>query len=176
MTHNDCFQLGTISRTHGNSGSLTFWLDVDDPVQYLDLESVLIEIGQSLVPFFIKSLTAGNKQQVYVTLDDIDTIDKAQKLVGNRLYLPLELLPKLEGNKFYFHEIVGFDLIDTQYGLVGLIKQVYDLASNPLLSVDHNGAEVLIPLADPFIVEVDRAGRRFVMTLPDGLIDLYINP
>lgn len=176
MTHSDCFQLGTISRTHGNHGGLAFWLDVDDPAAYYDLDSVLVEIDQSLVPFFISQLSPGNKQVIYVELEDVATIEAAQRLVGCALYLPLTSLPVLEGNKFYYHEIIGFSLVDTNTGLVGTIREVYDLSSNPLLSIDHEGAEILVPLADPFIVEVDRKGKRMVMQLPEGLTNLYLNP
>ncbi|HAQ65123.1 MAG TPA: 16S rRNA processing protein RimM [Bacteroidales bacterium] len=174
MTKDDCFQLGNISRTHGNQGELSFWLDVDDPLVYQQLDSVLIDIDDALVPFFIQRISMGNKQLAYVKLEDVDTIDKAQQLVGYDLYLPMSRLPKLEGNKFYYHEIIGFQLIDASVGLVGTITDVYDLSNNPLISIDHEGTEILVPLADPFIDHIARDERRFYMNLPAGLIDIYL--
>lgn len=174
MTKDDCFQLGNISRTHGNQGELSFWLDVDDPFAYQHLDSVLVDIDDALVPFFIQKISMGNKQLAYVKLEDVDTIDKAQQLVGYDLYLPLTRLPRLEGNKFYYHEIIGFQLIDTNTGLVGSITNVYDLSNNPLLSIDHGGTEILVPLADPFIDHIARDEQKFYMNLPPGLLDIYL--
>jgi len=175
MNRNNCFYLGNISRTHGNSGELTFWLDVDSPDDYRNLDSVLVEIDNALIPFFIKKISLANKQQAYVSVEDIDTIEKAQQLVGCNLYLPLDRLPKLGGNRFYYHEIIGFELVDESSGPIGIIADVYDLPANPLISVDHQGTEVLIPLADPFIIRVARDERRFYMNLPPGLTDVYLN-
>lgn len=176
MNKSDCFFLGNISRTHGNYGELTFWLDVDDPAAYCNLDSVLVEIDSALIPFFIKKISPAGKQLVYALVEDIDTIDKAQQLVGCGLYLPLDRLPRLDGNKFYYHEIIGFELVDEAAGSVGIITDVYDLPANPVLSVDCRGTEVLIPLADPFIVKVARDERRFYMSLPSGLTDVYLTP
>lgn len=175
MTKDDCFILGNISRTHGNQGELCFWLDVDNPGDYLDLESVLVDIDHSLVPYFIRKISLGNKQIAYVSLEDIDTIDDARQLVGRDLLLPLTRLPKLEGKRFYFHEIIGFELFDTATGLVGIITNVYDLPGNPLIAADHAGTEVLVPLNDPFIDRVARDERRLYMNLPPGLTDVYLN-
>lgn len=175
MTKDDCYLLGNISRTHANQGELCFWLDVDNPADYLDLESVLIDIDNALVPYFIRKMSLGNKQIAYVSIDDINTIDDARRLVGRDLWLPLTRLPKLEGNKFYFHEIVGFELIDSATGRVGIITNVYDLSGNPLIAADHDGAEVLVPLNDAFIDRLARDERRLYMSLPPGLIDVYLN-
>ncbi len=174
MTKDDCFQLGNISRTHGNLGELSFWLDVDDPLAYQQLDSVLVDIDDALVPFFIQKISMGNKQLAYVKLEDIDSIEKAQQLVGYDLYLPLTRLPRLEGNKFYYHEIIGFQLIDINTGLVGSIADVYDLSNNPLLSIDREGTEILVPLADPFIDRIAREEQKFYMNLPPGLLDIYL--
>ncbi len=39
MKKEDCFNLGKITRIFGTKGELTLVLDVDDPNDYLDLES-----------------------------------------------------------------------------------------------------------------------------------------
>ena len=54
MTKNECFNLGYISRRVGNHGELAFILDVDTPARYQKLESVFVDLNNSLVPFFIK--------------------------------------------------------------------------------------------------------------------------
>ena len=56
MTKNECFNLGYIARRVGNHGELAFVLDVDNPSRYNKLESVFVELNNSLVPFFIKKI------------------------------------------------------------------------------------------------------------------------
>src|ERR1043165_4151844 len=111
MDKKDHFNLGYIARRVGNHGELGFVLDVDDPSRYRNLESVFIELNNSLVPFFIKKIQVkGNNATV--TLEGIDSISKAEELLKASLYLPLSFLPPLKAKKFYLHEIAGYTATD----------------------------------------------------------------
>jgi 16S rRNA processing protein RimM len=43
------------------------------------------------------------------------------------------MLPKLSGNKFYFHEVIGFEVEDQRLGIVGKIESINDSTAQPLL-------------------------------------------
>jgi 16S rRNA processing protein RimM len=43
---------------------------------------------------------------------------------------------------------------------------------NKLLSVDHHGKEVLIPVNSPFITGINKSKKKISVTLPDGFLDL----
>ncbi len=174
MRKEDCFELGIISRTHGTKGGLVLFLDVDQPSDYYQLKSVLVELGDELIPYFITSLDPGAKQQVFVKFEDIDTQEDANYLQGCTLWLPLKNLPKLEGKKFYYHEVKGFMVIDINKGEIGPLTEIIDLSVNPLFSVDHEGKEILIPVNDKFIVEIKRKERQLIIEMPDGLLELYL--
>jgi len=90
------------------------------------------------------------------------------------LYLPLDLLPKLDGNKFYFHEVINFIMKDVNFGKVGIIKAINDSTAQSLFEVDRDGIEILIPMNDEFIVKVDRDNKTIIVETPEGLIDLYL--
>jgi 16S rRNA processing protein RimM len=90
------------------------------------------------------------------------------------LYLPLELLPQLEDDKFYFHEIIGFTMTDVNFGDVGIITGVNDSTSQSLFEVNQNGIEILIPMNDEFITKVDKPNKTITVNTPEGLIDLYL--
>jgi 16S rRNA processing protein RimM len=89
--------------------------------------------------------------------------------------LPLDLLPKLEGNKFYFHEVIGFSIEDKNFGIVGKIKGINDATAQALFEIDREGIEILIPMNDEFIVKVDREHQTIIVDTPEGLIDLYLD-
>jgi 16S rRNA processing protein RimM len=80
----------------------------------------------------------------------------------------------LDGNKFYFHEVIGFQLIDENFGVVGTIKGINDSTSQALFEVDREGIEILIPLNDEIIQLVDRKSEHITVNTPPGLIELYL--
>jgi 16S rRNA processing protein RimM len=59
--------------------------------------------------------------------------EDADAIMGNDIYLPLKMLPKLTGNKFYFHEVIGFEVEDKRLGVVGKIESINDTTAQPLL-------------------------------------------
>jgi 16S rRNA processing protein RimM len=89
--------------------------------------------------------------------------------------LPLTLLPKLTGDQFYFHEIIGFKVVDRVFGEVGIIVKINETAAQPLFEIDREGKEIFIPMVDEFIKKVDRANKTIEVQTPDGLIELYLS-
>ncbi len=173
MTKNECFNLGYISKRIGNKGELAFVLDVDNPNFYNKLKSVFVERNNTLVPFFIQNIQLRGTTAV-VSIEGIDTIDKAEEIVKSGLYLPLSSLPPLSGKKFYFHEIVGYTAIDKVYGELGLITGVLDFPQQIIFQIKHKESEILIPAKEEFIISIDREIKRINLNAPEGLIDIYI--
>lgn len=172
MTIEECYNLGRITKPWGVKGQLVLFLDVDSPEDYLDLDSAFVEIKGQLVPHFFH-IDSINGNKAVATFEDI-TPEQAGALVGHDLYLPLSLLPELTGNQFYFHEVVGFTVVDSVYGDIGTIQQVIDYPAQPLFQIMKNGTEVLIPVIDQVIDKVDRKLKTIFITAPNGLIELYL--
>ena len=174
MRQEDCFYLGKIVSRHGYKGDLLIKLDTDDPGEYENLESVFVSLGNNLVPFFVSRSRLHKSNLLRVTFEDVATEDAVSRLLGCELYLPLEQLPELTGNKFYYHEVIGFRLEDEVHGDAGIIQAVNDQASQALFVADKDGKELLIPVSDDFITRVDRETRTIHIRTPEGLLDLYL--
>ena len=172
MNKSECYQLGRITKPFGVKGQVVMFLDVDSPEEYIDMDSAFVDVKGTLVPYFfhIDSLN-GNKATV--TFEEISA-EEALSLVGRELYLPLELLPKLTGNQFYFHEVVGFRVIDDEHGDIGVIQSIIDYPAQPLFQIMKEGVEILIPVIDPIIKKVSREEKIIYISAPNGLIDLYL--
>ena len=175
MRKQDCFYLGKIVRKHSFKGEVVAKLDTDEPELYKNLESVFVALGNDLVPFFIEESLLQKGNQLRIQFEDVESEADADAIMGSGLYLPLEFLPKLSGNKFYFHEIIGFNIEDVNYGNVGVITGINDSSAQPLFEIDSNGVEVFIPMIDDFIKKVDRDNKKIIVESPAGLIDLYLN-
>ena len=175
MQKDNCFYLGKIVKKYSFKGELLIKLDTDEPELYENLESVFVELRNNLVPFFIESCQLHKSELLRIKFEDVDTEEDANTLLKSDLYLPLEFLPKLEDDKFYFHEIIGFRVEDKSFGYVGEVKSVNDSTAQALFEIDRNGIEILIPMNDEFISKVDKDNKTIFVETPEGLIDLYLS-
>ncbi len=173
MKKEDCFYLGRVAKTHGLKGEITIKLEADDPSAYAKMKHFFLEINKVLTPFFVEHIKM-NGDKFFVAVKDVTTIEQAQNLVGKSVYLPLEMLPKLSGKQFYFHEIVGFTVIDTDKGELGPISEVLEYPTQAILQVLKGKKEILIPILDQVIQNVDRVKKILTITAPEGLIDMYL--
>ena len=172
MEIKDCFQLGKITKPFGYKGEVVFFLDVDEPMDYAEMDSVFVEVGGKLLPYFIESINIkGNK--AIVRFEDL-TAEESTKLIGKNLFLPLSVLHKLTGKKFYFHEIINFAVVDASKGNIGTIASVIDYPAQPLFQIMNGDTEILIPILDQIIDKVDRENKTIYIVAPEGLIDIYL--
>jgi len=174
MQKKDCFYLGKIVKKYSFKGEVLVKLDTDQPDIYNNLDAVFIELKNNLIPFFIERSQLHKSQLLRIKFEDVTTEEDADAILKSELFLPLDLLAKLDGNKFYFHEVIGFNVKDINFGNVGIIKGINDSTSQALFEIDREGIEILIPMNDEFIKEVNRENRTIVVETPPGLIDLYI--
>src|SRR5690606_16370261 len=99
----------------------------------------------------------------------------ADKVMGSEIYLPLSFLPKLKGNKFYYHEVVGFSVEDKEHGDIGIIESINDTTPQALFEIKKDDKQLLIPVRDEIIVKIDRENKTIFVDTPEGLVDLYLS-
>ncbi|MEO0046332.1 MAG: Ribosome maturation factor RimM [Bacteroidota bacterium] len=174
MRKDDCFYLGKIAKKFSFKGEVLIYLDTDEPELYENMESVFVEFNKNLVPFFIENSSLHKNDFLRVQFEDVDSEEEADKLIGCEIYLPLNMLPKLEGNKFYFHEVIGFEIEDQRLGVFGKIVSINDTSAQPLFEVVNGSVEILVPMIDQFLVKIDRENKKVVMNLPEGLVEMYL--
>jgi 16S rRNA processing protein RimM len=174
MRKKDCFYLGKIAKKFSFKGEVLIYLDTDEPELYENLESVFVDFDGQLVPFFIEEASLHKSDFLRVRFEESNSEEDADRLVGSEIYLPLTMLPKLEGNKFYYHEITDFDVVDTNEGPIGKLKRVNDSNYQPIFEIDFNGTEILVPMIDALIHKVDRENKTLYLNVPVGLLDIYL--
>ena len=174
MRKGECFYLGKIAKKFSFKGEVLIFLDTDEPELYQNLESVFIEYNKNLVPFFIEKSAIHRDKFLRVKFEDVDTELEADNMKNLEVYLPLTMLPKLEGNKFYFHEIIGFKVVDQRLGDIGTVHAILDNAAQPIFEIFKGQKQILVPMIDSFIIEVNRKEKELVLNTPIGLVDLYL--
>jgi len=173
MELEDYFEIGYIIKPHGLKGALNIHLDVDDPEQYKQMESVVVNQNNNLIPFFVSSIQINGSKSI-LTLEDIDTIEQAIQLKSATLLLPVEMLPKLKDGKFYYHDVIGFTIRDENLGELGVIENIFTGSNQDLISMRYKQKEVLIPISDELVKKADHEQKLVFVSLPDGLLEIYM--
>lgn len=173
--NSEFYYLGTLTRLTGLKGELCAFFDADNSAKYTNLPAVFIDIDGDYVPYPIESIRYKGGNQFVIKLEGVD-LEEAKSLCGSELYLPLDELPPLTGTQFYFHEVIGFQVVDEEKGNIGTCRDILELAQNPLMQVvNPDGKEILIPVNQQFIRKVDRESKVLYIAAPEGLIDLYLS-
>ena len=101
-------------------------------------------------------------------LHGIDSIDAAETLRGAELRIEPEELAVLPEGSYYHHDLVGLRAVDERGAEVGQIEDIWETgAEAPVLVIRGARGETLLPLAAPFLRQVDLEGRRLVVKLPE---------
>ena len=178
MNLDECHYIGYTSKVHGKQGELIIKLDVDflDAIQ--KQESVLVQMNtsdNSLIPFFISKSNFQNDGTLRVKFEDVDDIATAKNISGKGIYILKTSLPTKTGNQFFHHEVIDFKVIDTNFGEVGTIFHILNQTKQPIFEIiNADDKEIMIPVVDHMIDNVDRENKTITVTTPEGLIELYL--
>lgn len=175
MHHNeDYYLIGILSKIHGVNGELVLRLNnnlITDDIE--ELGTVFIEFDGLLVPFFVSGFYSKNPNSFIIKFDDIDSADQANEFVNCKVFTQDLITPETDDLISDPDSIVGYTVIDKKYGNIGKISEFLNLPNNPLLRVIKGKREILIPVNDEYILEIDDANKTIFINATEGLIDLF---
>ncbi|WP_293302762.1 ribosome maturation factor RimM [Pedobacter sp. UBA4863] len=175
MTKDESFYIGYITKTKGLKGELQLFFEFEE-YEELDFDVLFLEVNGKMVPFFVSSYKLYENKTGLFYFDDVDHIDKASPLVKKKAYLPLNQKPERDLNEFYYTDLKGFIAIDETLGELGEIIEVNEYPQQFVATVNYQNKEILFPLNEDFIVEIDDEENILTLDLPEGLLDVYLNP
>lgn len=175
MTKDESFYIGYITKTKGLKGELQLFFEFEE-YEELDFDVLFLEVNGKMVPFFVSSYKLYENKTGLFYFDDVDHIDKASPLVKKKAYLPLSQKPERDLNEFYYTDLKGFIAIDETLGELGEIIEVNEYPQQFVATVNYQNKEILFPLNEDFIVEIDDEENILTLDLPEGLLDVYLNP
>lgn len=102
----------------------------------------------------------------------IDSIGEAEKFSNADICIPREDRPELPAGEYYQSDLIGCTVVERGGGVLGTVAGLQEFGGAPLLELDAQGKELLIPFAKSICVEIDPVGKRIVVELPEGLKEL----
>jgi 16S rRNA processing protein RimM len=168
-------KLGKLVAAHGLSGELLLQHELGKKTDLKKLPAVFIELKKdSFVPYFIQKAKGTTDKELLLLLEEIDTREKAQRLVGKNCWLPEEQF------KQYAHReapagLLGYQLAEEGQSPLGTIEEIIEQPQQLLCRLHIEGKEVLIPLNEDTLVAIDHTAQTVTVRLPEGLLDIYLH-
>ena len=166
--------VGRLRKPHGLKGECTLFPLTDDPETIFapGREVWVVDLAGEIVagPLTVERSRDYHRQWL-VKFAGIETRDALEELRKHFLGVPAAALGPLEDDEVYLHELDGFSVRLPDQTPLGLVSAVYELPAGIMIEVQGPKREFLLPYKKEFVQQVDRAGRRLVVTPPEGLIE-----
>ncbi len=164
--------VGKITKLFGTDGEVQIKLYDIFPDDFTLTEPLFVEIDKLTVPFFCDSFERRGRSSATVRFADIDNEQRAGELVDKDIMLPFDKEDEASDEAIYFEDMAGYSAtLDDSYN--GIVEEFID-GENPLLRLSVDGKEVFVPAVDEFIEDIDPKRRRITISLPEGLLELYL--
>jgi 16S rRNA processing protein RimM len=170
MNPADFEEIGYFQKPHGYKGQIGLAITSDKEILFDKIQFVMLEINNLLTPFFLEKIEA--KHKVLVKLENCNSDVEAKKFQGKKVFLAKNLLVKPEEEEE--EDYSGYLLIDETHGELGPVESIEEMPGNDVFVVRKDGKEILLPVLEDFIEEIDDEARVIRYKAPDGLIELYL--
>jgi len=169
MAEEKYISIGKITGVHGLHGNLKVYSYSGSLDAYEAGCPMLLRNAAGVEKSYIVSTVKPYKKGVLLTLKDVADIDAAEKLVGSELLVSKALLPELEGDEFYWFEIIGMQVFSESGEFLGTVKSIFPTGSNDVYVVKKKGTEIMIPALESVILSIDPDRNSMTVDLPEGL-------
>ena len=166
----DLVLVGRIARAHGNRGQVIVNLDTDFPEDRFKAGEVVL-VGADATPRRIRGVRFHQGRPV-VSLEGVETMNDAEALAGAELRVPAGAADALPPGTFYHYDLIGCEVSGRDGRRIGTVTGIEGTMEMSRLVVAGPRGDVLIPLVAEICVEIDVAGRRIVISPPEGLLEL----
>ena len=167
-------KLGKILSAHGLTGELLLEHTLGKASSLKKVEVLFIEdYKKALLPYFVTSSRKKTADAVFISLEGINTRERAHQLVSRAVWIPEELYHQL-ASKNAPANLLGYQIVENDKE-IGLITEVIEQPQQLVCKVFIQEQEVLIPLHEDTLLSIDHAAKKVIVQLPDGLLDIYLS-
>lgn len=170
--HHQFFHIGRTLKSHGTGGQLRLMIE-DQYKSYLKKGSfIFFDLNGSKVPYMLMDIDDG--AHFVITIEDVYNKMESDLLSGLDIWIPLENVksrhqrsPRNIKDKWSDYRIKDektqayFDIIRTE-----------EFPQQLMAVVEVENKEILIPLNEQLISDIDKENKIIVMEIPEGLLDL----
>lgn len=167
------YNVGKIVNTQGLKGEVRIISKTDFSEERYKVGNVLFlfQDGKQPIKLTIKTHRK-HKNFDIVSFEGHPSINDIEKYRDGILKIPAADLHDLPDNEFYYHEIIGLEVVDETGTTMGKIKEILSPGANDVWVVQRPGAkDALIPYIESVVKTIDLENNQVHVEIPEGLLD-----
>lgn len=162
---------GKISKAHGISGEVKLTPFSRELHSLNSLKAIFIEMAPDRSPVEYRVIKCRlHKGSAIIKIEGVDSVDDTDKLTGKNVYIDNSQLPPLEEGEFYWFQLIGLDIYTDDGRYLGEVRGLIDRAFQSVLVVKEGDNELLIPLTEPFVKEINLRESKIIISNLNGLL------
>jgi 16S rRNA processing protein RimM len=162
--------IGRVLRPQGRKGEVLTLPLSDRPERFPSLKRVSLAMAAGGVLELEVTDCWPHKGRFVLKFAGVDSIEAAEKLRGRELVIAEDELPPLPPGSYYHHQLRGLRVQDGAGRELGRVLDVLETGAVPVLQITDGGRELMLPLAERFIVAVDLPGGTLTV-VPEGAVE-----
>ena len=164
-------RVGVISSSHGVRGEAKVFPTTDDVQRFKKLKICILDTGREYKELHIESVKFF-KQMVILKFKEIASIDELMPYKGKDLLVTRDQAVKLEENEYFICDLIGLRVVTDEGEDFGVLTDVIQTGANDVYEVKRpDGKEVLLPVIDECILDVDLEKQQVTAHIMPGLVD-----
>ena len=156
-----------IGAAHGVRGAVKLWTFTEDPFAVKRYGPLSSKDGRR--QFEIAQVREA-KDHLVATFKGVATRDEAERLNGIELYVARDKLPATDEDEYYHTDLIGLAAVTTDGDALGRVLAIHNFGAGDIIEIAPlKGATMLLPFSNAVVPEVDIAGGRVVIKLPQEI-------
>ncbi|GAF66097.1 16S rRNA-processing protein RimM [Bacillus sp. TS-2] len=172
---NEWYRVGKVVNTHGIKGEVRVIATTDFEEQRFAIGQELMLIDPDTKKEIIVKIASSRKHKNFTLLsfENLQNINYVEKYKGQSLYVSSKYLEDLEDNEFYYHEILGCQVLTEDGEELGKIKDILSTGANDVWIVQRKekGRDILIPYIEQVVKEINVENKTIIIHVMEGLLE-----
>jgi 16S rRNA processing protein RimM len=167
------YNVGKIVNTQGIKGELRIISSTDFKDERYEKGNKLLIVNPNNNESFEVTVKTHREQKNFdiIQFEEFNNINQVEKYKGCILKVKESQLQNLEDNEYYFHEIIGCNVVTSSGEELGQVKEILTPGANDVWVVKgKSNKEILIPYIDDVVKEIDVDNKIIKIEVLEGLI------
>ena len=166
----DYIKIGQTKKLYGIKGGLRVLIEDHYLEMFLQRKVLFLNIEGRKIPYFIAKMVEASPFRII--FEDHQDRSSALALTGKEIYIPIADLPDSLTSSLDLTTLDGFTLSDAELGIIGTIKEIQEFPQQLMALVTYQEKDILIPLHENLISNIEMDTQKIFVSLPDGLLEL----